>query len=357
MYDYYQDSASEKIFQETKKFPKTQPNPHIRGDNETANIMLMVILALLPAVLFSGYLFGLTVYRNYLTAMLTAIVAEFLWFKLVKRTYRFDFSAAVTAILLTMNLPPSAPWFFPIIGAAFAIIVVKEFFGGLGYNFINPALGGRALLVGLFFKEMFLISWPDPPFNKIPPEVVSEIVAVDTLSGATPLAIMKSGDLLSLQELSDAFFGFVGGRTGETSAFLLLLGGIFLIYKKIISPRIPVIILSIIALFAFILGPDGFFTGSWQNMIGHVISGGAILGAFFMATDYASTPATKAGENLFAAGVGLLVVLFRFFGLTNEGVSYGILIMNCFTPAIDRLLRMRVLGEGQASPFNLKINS
>ncbi len=155
----------------------------------------------------------------------------------------------------------------------------------------------------------------------------------------------------------DAFLGFTGGRIGETSALLLLLGGIFLVYKKIISPRIPLIIFATIGLFAFILGPEGLFTGSWQTVIGHIISGGAMLGAIYMATDYSSTPGTKAGENLFALGVGLLVVLFRFFGFTNEGMSYAILIMNCFTPLIDRFLRLRILGEGKKTPFNLKIMS
>lgn len=357
MRDYYKDSKSEKLFQESSKFPKTQPNPHVRDENENRKIMFLVFLALVPALLFSGYLFGFTVYRNYLTASATAVLLEFVWFKFVGRDYQFDFSAIVTAVLLAMNLPPSAPWYFPIVGTSFAIIVVKEFFGGLGYNFLNPALGGRALLVGLFYNQMFLISWPDPPFNKIPPEIVSAATATDTVSGATPLAVMRAGEVLTVSELGDAFFGFVGGRAGETSAFLLLLGGLFLIYKKIISPRIPFIILGTIGLFAFILGPSGLFTGSWQNVIGHIISGGAMLGAFFMATDYASTPSTKAGENLFALAVGLLVVVFRFFGLTNEGMSYAILIMNCFTPMIDRLLRLRVLGEGKATPFNLKINS
>lgn len=355
MPDYYQDSESEKLFQQTSKFPKTQPNPHIRGNQETQTIMLMVILALLPAILFSGYLFGWTVYFNYLLAMVTGICVEFLWFKWIKRRYQWDYSAVLTALLLGMNLPPSAPWYFPIIGTTFAIIVIKEFFGGLGYNFINPALGGRAFLVALFYQQMFTISWPDPPFNKLSPQPFDS--TIDTLSGATPLAIMRAGETLSLDELNAAFFGFIGGRAGETSAFLLLLGGIFLIYKKIIGFHIPLIVLGTIGLGAFILGPTGLFTGSWQNIIGHIISGGAILGAFFMATDYASTPSTKMGEIIFAFGVGLLVVVFRFFGLTNEGVSYGILIMNCFTPAIDRLLRLRVLGEGKQSPFNLKINA
>lgn len=356
MADYYQTPESEKIFQKAKTTASVQASPHIRGENTTRKVMLTVLVSLLPAVLFSGYLFGVVVYVRFLTAIFTAISCEYLWFKLVKRPYQLDFSAVVTAVLLTMSLPPSAPWYFPVIASAFAIIVVKEFFGGLGYNFLNPALSGRSLLVGLFYNQMFLVSWPDPPFNKIAPEVVAAATASDAISGATPLDTMHSGGVLTNAELRDSFFGFIGGRIGETSAFLLLLGGLFLIYKKIISPRIPAIIIGTVAIAAFILGPDGFFSGSWQNVLGHVISGGLILGAFYMATDYASTPATNAGENLFALGVGLLIVLFRFFGSTNEGVSYAILIMNCLTPAIDRLLRLRVVGETVKNRVDLKIN-
>lgn len=354
MPDYYQDSASEKIFQQRKN-QETPPNPHIRDNNETVKIMGAVILALLPAVLFSGYLFGFKVYGLFLIALATAFAADIGWSFLVKRPIRFDLSIVITALLLTMNLPPSAPWYFPVIGVAFAVIIVKEFFGGIGYNFLNPALGGRALLIGLFYNQMFLISWPDPPFGSISPDVVSQATANDVVSGATPLAVMKAGDTLSNQELWDAFFGFTGGRVGETSALLLLLGGIFLVWRKIISPRIPLIIFATIGVFAFILGPEGLFTGTWQHVIGHIISGGAMLGAIYMATDYASTPGTKAGENLFALGVGLLVVLFRFYGFTNEGMSYAILIMNCFTPLIDRFLRLRILGEEKPTLFNLKI--
>lgn len=353
MRNSYKLPASEKEFQNVKTSQALSPNPHIFTENSTKHIMLSVLLSLLPAILFSGYLFGFVVYVRYLTAIISALLVEFLWFKFIKRPYQLDYSVLITACLLTMSLPPSAPWYFPIIGVSFAIIVVKEFFGGLGYNFLNPALSGRALLVGLFYQEMFLISQPDPPFAKIPSEVIS---SNEVLSSATPLGVMRAGETLSLQELWDSFFGFIGGRIGETSAFLLLLGGLFLIFKKIISPRIPLIIMGVVAAFSFILGPTGFLSGSWQNSLGQVISGGLILGAFYMATDYASTPATKMGENIFAFCVGLLVVVFRFFGLTNEGVSYAILIMNCFTPAIDRLLRLRVLGESGSSFIPLKIN-
>ncbi|HIY58027.1 MAG TPA: RnfABCDGE type electron transport complex subunit D [Candidatus Tetragenococcus pullicola] len=352
----YKKPASEKIFQQAKTAHSIEANPHIRHDNTTKKIMVTVLLSLVPAVLFSGYLFGFTVYVRYLTAILTALICEYVWFKIIKRPYQLDYSVIVTAVLLTMSLPPSAPWYFPVIATSFAIIVIKEFFGGLGYNFLNPALSGRSLLVGLFYNQMFLVSWPDPPFNKIAPDVVAAATANDAISGATPLDIMRSGTSLTTAELRDSFFGVIGGRIGETSALLLILGGLFLIYKKIISPRIPLIIIGTVALFAFILGPDGLFTGSLTNVLGHVISGGLLLGAFYMATDYASTPATKMGENIFALGVGLLIVLFRFFGITNEGVSYAILIMNCLTPTIDRLLRLRVVGEPGANFTDIKIN-
>ena len=255
-----------------------------------------VVLALLPAVLFSGYLFGLKVYGLFFIALATAFAADGIWSYLIKRPFRFDLSIVVTALLLTMNLPPTAPWYFPVIGVAFAVIIVKEFLAVSAIT-LNPALGGRALLIGLFYNQMFLISWPDPPFGSIAPDVVSQATANDVVSGATPLAVMKAGDTLSGSDLLDAF-RIYWGRIGETSALFLLLGGIFLVYKKIISPRIPLIIFATIGLFAFILGPEGLFTGSWQTVIGHIISGGAMLGAIYMATDYSSTPGTKAGENL-----------------------------------------------------------
>lgn len=259
----------------------------------------------------------------------------------------WDLSAIVTALLLTCNLPPSAPWYFPAIGSAFAIIVVKELFGGIGFNFINPALGGRAFLVALFFTEMFKISWPNPPFARIVP---------DAVTSATPLAILNSGGSLSQQELINSFIGNIGGRLGETSTLLILIGAAILLYKKIIHLRIPLTMLGTIAVIAFVFDGENFFTADFSTVLGYVLGGGAIFGAFFMATDYASTPSTRAGEYLFAGCSGILVMVFRYYGLTEEGVSYSILIMNCLTPLIDYGLRNRVLGEAGNRLLNIKWN-
>ncbi|MHC5227988.1 RnfABCDGE type electron transport complex subunit D [Enterococcus sp. LJL99] len=324
-----------------------EASPHIRGDQTTRKIMLWVIIALLPSAIGAAYYFGFRVWVLFLLAIVTAQICEILWFKLRKKKQTWDLSVIVTAMLLTMNLPPSAPWYFPVIGSAFAVIIVKEFFGGIGFNFINPALGGRAFLVALFFNEMFKISWPNPPFARISPDVVTS---------ATPLAILKDGDVLTNQQLVDTFIGNIGGRLGETSSLLILIGAAILLWKKIIHLRIPMIMLSTIAIIAFIFGGNGPFTANYSVVIGHLIGGGALFAAVFMATDYSSTPSTRAGEYLFAAATGALVMIFRFYGLTNEGVSYSILIMNCMTPLIDYLLRNRVLGEPGNKFLNIKLN-
>lgn len=333
---------------------QTAANPHLTADITSRRIMGTVTVALLPIALMSGYWFGWRIYLLYLLAVGTAQVAELIWFKVRRQTATFDLSAVVTGLLLTMNLPPSAPWYFPVIGSAFAIIVVKEFFGGIGYNFLNPALGGRALLVGLFFEEMFRISWPAPPFGRILPEVVEQ-ATVDVTTYATPLAAMKAGELPTAHQLWDMLVGHTGGRIGETSALLILLAAVFLIWQKIIRPHIPLLMIGVVALGAWLFAEPGGLA-AWQTVLGHVLGGGLLLGAVFMATDYSSSPATTAGECLYAVGIGLLVVILRFWGPTNEGVSYGILIMNCCVPLIDRLVRRRVLGEPGNRKLNLKLD-
>lgn len=329
----------------TKPTLQMTGSPHLVGDTTTRDIMKWVLIALVPSVLLSGVLFGWRVYGLFLLTIITAQLCEILLFKWRKQLLTWDLSAVVTAVLLTMNLPPSAPWYFPVIGASFAIIVVKECFGGLGYNFLNPALGGRALLVALFFEEMFKISWPNPPFDRIVPDAVTQ---------ATPLAQMKdTGQSLSGSDMWQAFLGNTGGRIGETSSLLLILAFVFLVYKKIIQPQIPLIIVSTVAVGAWLFAGEGGLA-SGQMVLGHVFGGGLLLGAVFMATDYASSPTTRFGQYVYATGIGVLVVVFRFWGATYEGVSYAILTMNCATPLIDRLFRRRVLGE-EKTLGNLKI--
>lgn len=319
----------------TEELKLTQSDsPHVFTDSTIQKIMGTVVLSLLPIVFLSGFFFGPRAWGLYLIAIATAVITEAVWFKLLNKPRPKDLSAVVTALLLTMNLPPSAPWYFPVLGTFFAIIIVKEFFGGLGYNFLNPALGGRALLVALFFPTMFKISWANPPFGSIVSEAVTQ---------ATPLAAMRTG-VLSGEELWATFLGNIGGRLGETSALMLLVCGGFLIWRKIITPRIPLTILATVAIGIFLFAGDGTFA-DWRTVLGHLLSGGLLLGAFFMATDYASSPATRFGEYVFAVLIGILIVIFRLYGATNEGVSYAILIMNCAVPLIDRVFRRRVLGE------------
>ena len=328
---------SAQIFAEAQKnFPPPEASPHIRGDNTTRNIMMWMIIALIPSMLGAGYYFGFRVWGLYLVAIITAQLCEIAWFKLCKRELTWDLSAVVTAILLTANMPPSAPWYFPVIGSAFAIIVVKEFFGGIGFNFINPALGGRALLVGLFFTKMFEISWPDPPFNRITPDVVSS---------ATPLAILNEGGSLSGQELFNTFVGNIGGRLGETSTLLILIGAAILLYKKIIHLRIPLTMLGTIAVIAFVFDGQNFFTADLATVLGYVFGGGAVFGAFFMATDYSTSPTTPKGEVIYGICAGMLLMGWRLFTSMPEGMTFILLIMNCFVPLIDYLIIPRVYGE------------
>ncbi len=322
-----------------------QNSPHILASDSTRKIMFWVIISLTPIIIFSGYLFGRRVYLLYLIAILTCQLCEIIWFKLLHKKLTWDLSCVVTALLMTMNLPPSAPWYFPVIGGIFAIIVVKEFFGGLGFNFLNPALGGRALLVGLFFNDMFKISWPNPPFARILPEAVTK---------ATPLAQMKLTSPTN-DELLDSFLGFIGGRIGETSSLLILIGLIILLVKKIITLRIPLIIMGTVAVGAFIFSGNEHFA-DFSTVLGQILGGGLLLGAVFMATDYASSPTTKLGQNIYAFLIGVFIIIFRYFGFTNEGVSYAILTMNCATPFIDRIISRRVLGEKKTF-LNLKIKS
>lgn len=234
-----------------------------------------------------------------------------------------DFSAVVTGLLLGMNLPSSVPYWIPVVGSVFAIAVVKQAFGGLGHNFINPALAARALLVASWPVQM--TTWSS--------------VTTDATATATVLGIIKEGTGATLPSIMDMFLGRIGGSIGETSALLLILGGIYLIYKGIISIKIPGIYIGTVAILTLII------TGFDINMtIIHILSGGLILGAFFMATDYASSPITPKGQIIYALGMGLITVVIRFYGGYPEGVSYSILLMNVAAPLIDKYSKQRVFG-------------
>lgn len=299
-------------------------SPHIRSSETTQKIMRDVAIALTPAALFGVYNFGIRALIILVVSILTAVATEAACQKIRKQTITVnDFSAVVTGLLLGMNLPSTVPYWIPVVGSIFAIAVVKQAFGGLGHNFINPALAARALLVA---------SWPVQMTTWVSPNA-------DAVSSATVLGILKEGLDVELPSLMDMLLGTIGGCIGETSALLLLLGGIFLIYRGIISIKIPGIYIGTVAVLTLII--TGF---DIQTTMIHILSGGLILGAFFMATDYASSPITAKGQIIYAFGMGLLTVIIRFYGGYPEGVSYSILLMNVAAPLIDKYTKPRVFG-------------
>lgn len=304
--------------------------PHIRSGDSIENIMRDVLIALLPATLAAVYFFGLRALMLMAVSVASSMIFEALYQKGTKQAVTIsDYSAAVTGLLLAMNLPPAAPFWVPIVGSLFAIIIVKQLFGGLGQNFMNPALAARAFLLASYAKEMS--TWTAPVMNPF---------SMDVVSTATPLGLLSSGSE-ELPSLMNLFIGNVGGCLGETSALALLLGGGYLLYKKVISWRIPGVYILTVFILSYILGRNGLFTGVPMY---EVLAGGLILGAVYMATDYASSPVTPIGQLIMGVGCGLLTVLIRVYGGYAEGVSYSILLMNLAVPLIDRYTRPRVFG-------------
>ncbi|QEK12316.1 RnfABCDGE type electron transport complex subunit D [Crassaminicella thermophila] len=301
-------------------------SPHIRADESVNRIMRDVVIALLPATLAGVYFFRIGAVKIILAAVIAAVVTEALIQKICKKPVTInDWSAVVTGLLLAFNIPASAPWWIPVIGSVFAIAIVKQVFGGLGHNFMNPALAARAML---------LASWPVQMTAWVKP-------GADAVSTATPLAILggeAAGE--QLPSLADLIIGNIGGCIGETSAILLIIGGIYLVYRGVITPRVPIIYIATVAVLTFILG--GF---SIQFMIYQVFAGGLMIGAIYMATDYASSPVTPKGQVIFALGCGILTSIIRLYGGYPEGVSYSILLMNVAVPLIDKYTSPRVFGE------------
>jgi electron transport complex protein RnfD len=283
-----------------------------------------VVIALLPATIAGIYFFKMAAVKVILVAVLAAVATEYVCQKLKKAPVTInDWSAVVTGLLLALNLPASAPWWLPHIGSIFAIAIVKQSFGGLGHNFMNPALAARAMLVASWPVEM--TAWVTP--------------GADAVATATPLGIIKEGTGDVLPSLMDVLVGNVAGCIGETSVILLVLGGLYLLYKGVIDIKIPAVYIGTVAVLTLIFG-KGDFTG----MIYQVCAGGLMIGAFFMATDYASSPCTPKGQIIFAFGCGLLTTIIRFFGGYPEGVSYSILIMNVAAPLIEKYTSPRVFG-------------
>lgn len=299
--------------------------PHVRSKESIQSIMRDVIIALVPATAAGIYYFGLKALILIVAAIISAVFFEWLYEKITKKTVTInDLSAVVTGLLLAMNLPASAPVWVAIVGSAFAIIFAKQLFGGLGQNFINPALAGRAFLLASYPTEM--TTW-----------VVPNGLAADAATYATPLAQLKNGTLDA--SLGQLVIGQVGGTIGETCAIALIIGGIYLLYKHVISWKIPVIYIATVFILFAVLGRHGL-----RMPVHEIFAGGVMLGGIFMATDYASSPVTPKGQVIFAVGAGLLTYLIRTFGGYPEGVSYSILIMNCCVPLIERFTEPTIFG-------------
>jgi len=304
-------------------------SPHIRAAQNTASIMRDVIIALLPAMAVGCVMFGLNALLLICVSVVSCVFFEWGYRKLMKKSNTIsDCSAAVTGVLMACCLPPAAPLWLPIIGAFFAIVIVKQLYGGIGKNFVNPALAARAFL---FSWAVLMTTWTAPNF----------VYGADVVTSATPMSFLHQGTLPQGISWQGAFLGTIGGSLGEVSALALLLGGAYLVYRKVISLRIPVSYILTVAVITLVFsrGNDHI-----QWMLYNVFSGGLMLGAIFMATDYATSPITEKGQIIYGIGCGCITILIRYFGGYPEGVSYAILIMNVCVWLIDRYTLPRRFG-------------
>lgn len=314
-------------------------SPHVRTNKDTSYIMKQVVIALLPATLAALFFFRLSALNVIFFCVTGSVGAEFLCQKISKKESTIgDFSAVVTGLLLAFNVPASLPWWMCLLGAAFAIIVVKMVFGGIGNNFVNPALAARAFLLASFPVAMTL--WTRTGVNWV------SSGNIDAYTTATPLSFLKAGSngVSSLADsgisISNMLIGNIGGCIGETSAVLIILGGLYLMYKGIINYVIPTFYICTVAILMFILG--GF---NFTFVIYELLAGGLMLGAFFMLTDYTTSPMTKKGQIIYAVLAGLITTVIRLYGGYPEGVSYSILLVNIMTPLIDKYTKTKVFGE------------
>lgn len=304
------------------KLLKVSSNPHIRSDVSTSSIMMTVVLALLPAAGFGIYNFGIRALFHILLTVGTAVLTEYLYDVLMKKPVTIgDWSAVVTGLLLAMNLPVAAPLWMGMLGAVFAILVVKMFFGGLGQNFMNPALGARCFLLISFTSIMTNFD-------------------CDAYTGATPLAVLKEGGSVDILNM---FLGKTAGTIGETSMLAIIIGACILLITGIIDLRIPGTYIVIFVLFMAVFGGYGFDPA---YLAAQLAGGGLMLGAFFMATDYATRPITKRGQYVYGALLGIMTGIFRLYSPSAEGVSYAIIISNLLVPLIEKVTLPKAFGKG-----------
>lgn len=316
-------------------------SPHIRDSETIPHIMWQVNLALLPAAVFAVWWFGVPALVNMLTGVVFAVGSEFLWQKAMgKPVTALDGSACITGLLLAMSMSPLLPPYMVAIGSVIAIVVAKQSMGGLGFNIFNPAHIGRAAL---------MVSWPVAMTTWT--KMQDAAAGVDAMTSATPLNILKMQGYDALVNTFGGqadmylhmFLGTRNGSLGETSTLLLLLGGLYLIWRGYVNWVVPVVMILTVGVLTWIFGPAGLFTG---DPVFHMMAGGLILGAFFMATDMVTIPMTVKGQILFAVGAGAITVLIRLVGGYPEGVCYSLLLMNAVTPLIDRFIRPEIFGTG-----------
>ena len=302
-------------------------SPHVRNNDTTQRIMRDVAIAMLPATAYGVYQFGLYSLLIVILTVVSCVVSEYVWEKAMKKPVTvYDCSAVVTGMILALNMPPEIPFWIPMLGGVFAIIVVKQLYGGLGQNFMNPALAARCFLLISFAGSMNSFS--------------SAKLGFDSLSGATPLAQLRAGETVNLMDL---IIGRIPGTIGEVSVIALLIGGIYMIARKVISPRIPLIYIGTVAVFVFVFGEFDV-----QYMLSEICAGGLVFGAFFMATDYVTSPITPKGQVVYGLILGILTGTFRLWGASPEGVSYAIILSNLMVPLIERVTLPTAFGkEGQ----------
>lgn len=311
-------------------------SPHIKAEDDTRSLMLDVVLALMPALAVAIFTFGFRALIITALTVASCVFFEWLYGRIVRKPAEIgDLSAVVTGVLIAFNVPVAAPVWMPVLGGAFAVIVVKMLFGGIGRNFMNPALGARAFMMASWPALMTI--WVQP-HQKLP---LFGSVDAANISTATPLAALKNGSLAA-ESLMDLFFGQHGGVIGETCALALLAGGTYLLVRRVISIHIPAAYLLTVAALTFLFPMGDVPRMMW--MLTQILSGGLLLGAFFMATDYVTSPVTKKGQIIFGVGCGLLTVFIRYFGGLPEGVSYSILIMNALVGMIDQKTLPRKFG-------------
>ena len=306
-------------------------SPHVRSKDTTGRIMLYVIIALLPASLFGIYNFGFRALLLIVLTIASCVASEWIFNKITKRKQTIqDLSAVVTGLLLALNLPPTLPWWMAVLGGAFAIVIVKCLFGGLGQNFMNPALGARCFLLISFTGPMTSFANSRYYINQ----------GMDAISSATPLAALKAGESVNTM---DMLIGRIPGTIGETSVIAIIIGAMFLIMMGVIDLKISGTYIVSFVIFALLFGGHGF---DWNYVVAHLCGGGLMLGAFFMATDYVTSPITPTGKIIYGIVLGILTGIFRIFGASAEGVSYAIIFSNLLVPLIEKVTIPKPFGKG-----------